>query len=134
MQFGIAIKSLTIDKAKRSNLSMIDKHPTAYLCCQLKSEPLEGSTYSDISTATSAKVYNRGQWCGSVGRAVASNFRGPRIKSCHQQNLNRTFTVNCIERTEIIIKRLRKAYFKRSVQQVEKKRILAQECILLLSV
>ena len=50
MQFGIAIKSLTIDKAKRSNLSMIDKHPTAYLCCQLKSEPLEGSTYSDIST------------------------------------------------------------------------------------
>ena len=27
----------------------------------------------------------RGQWCGSVGRAVASDTRGPGFESSHQQ-------------------------------------------------
>ena len=42
-----------------------------------------------------------GQWCGSVGRAVASNSRGPQFKSSHRQKLYWTFTVSCIERTKI---------------------------------
>ena len=34
--------------------------------------------------------------CGSVGRAVASDTRGPMIKSSHQQKkLFQIFTINC---------------------------------------
>ena len=32
----------------------------------------------------------KGQWCGSVGRAIASNSRGPQFESSHQQ----TFILN----------------------------------------
>ena len=39
----------------------------------------------------------RGSGCGSAGRAVASNSRGPRFESSFRQ----TFTVNCIEKTKI---------------------------------
>ena len=42
-----------------------------------------------------------GQCGGSVGRAVASDSRGPRFESCHRQN----FTVNSIEKTKIKKKR-----------------------------
>ena len=43
-----------------------------------------------------------GSGCGSVGRAVASNVRGPRFISSHRRNLNWTlFTVNWIEKTKI---------------------------------
>ena len=42
-----------------------------------------------------------GQWCGSVGRAFASNIRDPRLESSHQQFF---FTINCID---IVSKRRR---------------------------
>ena len=43
-----------------------------------------------------------GSGCGSVGRAVASDVRGPRFISSHRRNLNWTlFTVNWIEKTKI---------------------------------
>ena len=32
-------------------------------------------------------ILGHGQWCGSVGRAVASNTRGPRFESSHWQKL-----------------------------------------------
>ena len=40
-----------------------------------------------------------GSGCGSVGKVVASDSRGPQFKSSHRENLNGTFTVNCIEKT-----------------------------------
>ena len=42
-----------------------------------------------------------GSSCGSVGRAVASDTRGPRFESSHQQNLHYLYTVNSIEKTKI---------------------------------
>ena len=43
---------------------------------------------------------------GSVGRAVASDTRGPRFESFHLQNLYVTLlTVNCIEKKKIKKKR-----------------------------
>ena len=49
-----------------------------------------------------------GSGCGSVGRAVASNARGPRFESSHWQPFISDiclFTVNCIEKTKINEKR-----------------------------
>ena len=45
-----------------------------------------------------AKVLNSwGSGCGSIGRAVASNTRGPRFESRHRQIfVEHLFTVNCI--------------------------------------
>ena len=40
-----------------------------------------------------------GSGCGSVGRAVASDARGPRFESSHWQkfiNIEHLYTVNCI--------------------------------------
>ena len=40
-----------------------------------------------------------GSGCGSVGREVASNSRGPRFKSSHRQkfiNIEHLYTVNCV--------------------------------------
>ena len=43
-----------------------------------------------------------GSGCGAVGRAVASDTRGPQFESSHWQNsLIYLFTVNCIEKTKI---------------------------------
>ena len=43
----------------------------------------------------------QGSGCDSVGRAVASNTRGPRFESNHQQMLYLILlTVNCIEKTK----------------------------------
>ena len=42
---------------------------------------------------------NIGQWCGSVGRAVASDTRGPWFKSSHRQKyiyIEHLLTVNCV--------------------------------------
>ena len=44
-------------------------------------------------------LQRRGSGCGSVGRAVASDTRGPRIKSSHQQKfiyIEHLFTVYCV--------------------------------------
>ena len=59
-----------------------------------------------------------GQWlCGSVGRAVASDTRGPRFKFSHWQNfiyIEHLFTVNCdIEKTKIKKKRPGMVLFKK---------------------
>ena len=54
-----------------------------------------------------------GSGCGSVGRAVASDTRGPRFKSSHWQNyIEHLFTVNCIEKTKIRKKRPGMAHLK----------------------
>ena len=40
-----------------------------------------------------------GNGCGSVGRAVASDTRGPRFESSHRQkfiNIEHLYTVNCV--------------------------------------
>ena len=42
-----------------------------------------------------------GSSCGSVGRAVASDTRGPQFESSHQQNLHYLYAVNSIEKTKI---------------------------------
>ena len=41
-------------------------------------------------------------YCGSVGRAVAFDIRGPRFHSSHRQNfIENLFIINCIEKTKI---------------------------------
>ena len=50
--------------------------------------------------------------CDSVGRAVASDSRGPWFLSSHcQKFIYRTFIVNCIEKTTIKKKRPGMAHF-----------------------
>ena len=53
-------------------------------------------------------AYN-GQWlCGSVGRAVASNTRGPRFESSHRQKfiyIEHLFPVNCVLKRQKIKKK-----------------------------
>ena len=40
--------------------------------------------------------------CGSVGRAIAPDTKGPRFESSHRQKfIKHLFTVNCIETTKI---------------------------------
>ena len=47
-----------------------------------------------------------GSGCASLGRAVASNTRGPRLESSHQQNLNICLcTINCFEKMKTNEKR-----------------------------
>ena len=44
-------------------------------------------------------VETMGSGCGSVGRAVASDSRGPRFESSHRQKfiyIELLFTVNCV--------------------------------------
>ena len=57
-----------------------------------------------------------GSGCGSVGRAVASNSRGPQFKSRHRQkNCIEHFTVNYIEKTKIVKMRPGRAHFKKNI-------------------
>ena len=42
------------------------------------------------------KRHKLGSGCGSVGRAVAYDSRGPWFESSHLQNSYRTFTIKCI--------------------------------------
>ena len=49
-----------------------------------------------------------GSGCGSIGRAVASDSRGPQFESSHR----RKFTVNCLEKTKIKKKRSGIPHFK----------------------
>ena len=53
-----------------------------------------------------------GSGCGSVGRAVAFDTRGPRFDSRHRQNfIEHLFIINCIEKTKINKKRPGMAHF-----------------------
>ena len=58
------------------------------------------ATYHNTKNGSSG-----GSGSGSVGRAVASNIRGPRFKSSHRQNFKSNIclllTVNCYEKTKI---------------------------------
>ena len=44
--------------------------------------------------------HNLGSGCGSVGRAIASDSRGPQFKSSQQQKTILNIMVNCIEKDE----------------------------------
>ena len=62
-----------------------------------------------------------GSGCGSVGRAVASNTRGPWFKSSHWQTFISDiywFTVNCLEKTKIKKKRPGMAHLKKVLSKV----------------
>ena len=52
-----------------------------------------------------------GSGCDSVGRTVASDFRGPRFESSYRRNLYLMLIVNCIEKKKITKKRPRMAHF-----------------------
>ena len=53
-----------------------------------------------------------GSGCGSVGRAVAFDTRGPRFDSSHWQNfIEHLFIINCIEKMKINKKRPGMAHF-----------------------
>ena len=53
-----------------------------------------------------------GSGCGSVGRAVALDIRGPRFDSSHLQNfIEHLFIINCIEKTKLNKKRPGMAHF-----------------------
>ena len=62
---------------------------------------LLGISMCDIDLAN--KLYKLGSGCGSVGRAVASNTRGPWFESLYY--MEHLFTVICIEKTKIKKKR-----------------------------
>ena len=53
-----------------------------------------------------------GNGCGSVGRVVAFNTRGPQFDCSHQQNfIEHLFIINCTEKTKINKKRPGLAHF-----------------------
>ena len=53
-----------------------------------------------------------GSGCGSVGRVVAFDSRGPRFNSSHRENfIEHLFIINCIEKTKINKKRPGMAHF-----------------------
>ena len=61
-----------------------------------------------------------GSGCGSVGRVVARDTRGPRFHSSHQQNfIEHLLIINCIEKTKINKKRLGMAHFLKKNQILE---------------
>ena len=67
-------------------------------------------------------VEKRGSGCGSVGRAVASDTRGPRFESSHRQkfiNIEQLlYTVNCVmKRQKIKKKRPGMAHFKKNANR-----------------
>ena len=62
------------------------------------------------------KSMHLGSGCGSVGRAVTFDTRGPRFDSSHRQNcIEHLFVnlsiINCIEKMKINKKRLGMAHF-----------------------
>ena len=60
-----------------------------------------------------------GSGCGSVGRAVSSDTRGPWFESSHRQKciyIEHLFTVNCVfEKTKIKKKRPGMAHLKNTI-------------------
>ena len=69
--------------------------------------------------------------CGSVGRAVTFDARGPRFESSHRQTFISDiylFTVNCIEKTKIKKKRPGMAHLKNIQQQIDEIRTFTLCC------
>ena len=59
-------------------------------------------TLFPLSKISALKINPRGSGCGSVGRAVAFDTRGPRFDSSHRQKfIEHLFIINCIEKTKI---------------------------------
>ena len=57
--------------------------------------------------------------CGSFGRVVASDTKGPRFESSYWRNFICVFTINCIEETKIKKKRPGMAYFLKKLCKIE---------------
>ena len=63
-----------------------------------------------------------GSGCGSVGRAVASDTRGPRFESSHQQNkfyIEHLLTVNCVLKRRNKEKEAGNGPFKKSLKIIK---------------
>ena len=70
---------------------------------------------SNIHCQVSKKYTFAGSGCGSVGRAVAFDTRGPRFDSSQRQNfIEHLFIINCIEKMKINKKRPGMAHFKKN--------------------
>ena len=62
-----------------------------------KIDPVESCEDVKISKLSGNIFLGQGSGCGSVGRAVASNTRGPRFESSHRQKIiEHLSTVNCV--------------------------------------
>ena len=83
-------------------------HDKATTQC-LNDRPIKELCVFGIHGLFATAVQVGGSGCSSVGRAVASNTRGPLFETSHWQNLYSTFiylfTINCIEKTKINKKR-----------------------------
>ena len=53
-----------------------------------------------LPNTSNLKLIIEGSGCGSVGRAVASDSRGPRFESCHRQ---KNFTVKFFKLSSLLI-------------------------------
>ena len=90
----------------------------------------------DITTSV-----NKGRWlgsgCGLVGRAVASDTRGPWFESSQWQNVCWTivylFTIKCIENTKINKKRPGMAHFFKKQCQVGQWAVFLFRCLWVIS-
>ena len=70
----------------------------------------------DFQFMCSFELFKSGSGCGSVGRAVAFDTRGPRFNSRHRQNfIEHLFIINCIEKRKINKKRPGMAHFKKKL-------------------
>ena len=78
-----------IERWSKQTMSYFPSHLSSNECSVVKAACKMGANYGKT-----------GQWlCGSVGRVVASNTRGPRFKSSHWQKfiyIEHLLTVNCI--------------------------------------
>ena len=93
------------------------------LCLGFEPEPRDQGHkrihWTMVAPETSFLLNNRTKHdsgCGSIGKAVSSNARGPRFESSHRQTFISDFylfTVNCIEKTKIKKKRPRMAQLKK---------------------
>ena len=75
-------------------------------------EPSPNNVRKWQQKVTSKRVI-KGSGCGSVGRVVASDTRGPQIESSHRQIFIKIIylrIVNCVEKTKINKKRPRMAH------------------------
>ena len=69
-----------------------------------------------LGNSSEQNVFNFGGGCGSVGKAVASDSRGPWFEFSHWLNLYWTFTINCFEKTKIKKKEAEKCPLKKCFQ------------------
>ena len=78
---------ITLEPAKSShsrNYVVLEDHLEDIVSSSSRlRQPIEDA----LSREHAGKPNCQGQWFGSVGKAVASDTRGPQFKSSHQQNL-----------------------------------------------